>query len=230
MSPEVSSASIRGVASGTDTHSLASTAAYSLNPPNVVVATGAPRTSSGCARATPSPSAATIPTDSNPASKGSMAAAFFAPPKYRPAVKLTSDALTPVHNRSINTSPGPGRIMGTVSIAVAAAKSAVSARTTTFRKVGGSGDGVRRRAAAEDASGPAAAAASPGTGFQNLGFGAGTYAATPPRAFITANASPAFRSSRTSSIAASTTCSTVSSPPPVCANSASALARPTSAN
>ena len=58
--------------------------------------------------------------------------------------------------------------MGTVSIAVAAAKSAVSARTTTFRKVGGSGDGATRFAAVSETD-ARAAAASPGTGFQNFG-------------------------------------------------------------
>ena len=35
---------------------------------------------------TPGPTAATAPTDSNPASKGSFASAAALPPKYRPAV------------------------------------------------------------------------------------------------------------------------------------------------
>ena len=66
-----------------------------------------------------------------------------------------------------------------------------------------------------------------------MGLGVGTYAATPPPAFITASAWPAGRSSpspRTSSIAAATTCSTLSRLPPVCARSAPAFSSPSASN
>ena len=45
---------------------------------------------------TPGPRAATTPTASNPAGKGSRLVASLVP-KYRPDVKLMSDAFTPAH-------------------------------------------------------------------------------------------------------------------------------------
>jgi hypothetical protein len=76
--PLVMSAAISGLASGTANTWRAATTAHSAKPPYVIVHTGCPTTTlltSGAA-------AATTPTASNPASKGSFASAEAVLPKY----------------------------------------------------------------------------------------------------------------------------------------------------